>query len=121
MPDLSTVLEWERRVWQALLTGDAKADAACLSADFLGVYPSGFSDRAGHAAQLADGPTMLGYEIAQARLTTLAPDTVLLAYLARYEPAAHPGIWQAMYISSIWQRRGDDWLNVFSQDTPTAP
>lgn len=117
---LETALALEEKVWHALVAGDPSADGAMLTDDFLGVYPSGMSDRAGHMAELADGPTMAEYCLSEARLTALGPGRCLLSYLATYRtPGAQD--WQAMYISSLWELRGDTWLNSFSQDTPTAP
>ena len=107
----------ETRVWEALVSGDAEADAALLSPDFLGVYPSGFSDRDGHSGQLVDGPSVASYRIEDARVMRLSPDTALLAYLAHYTRPSAPDIDEAMYVSSIWRREGKGWVNVFSQDT----
>ena len=124
MSDLTVhrFVELERAVWDALVRGDAAADAALLSDDFVGVYPDGFSGREAHAAQLAGGPTMASYEIIDARIMVLAPDTVLLAYRADYRPATAGGAGEpeAMFISSIWCERDARWVNVFSQDTPAA-
>ncbi len=110
----------ETGVWDALIAGDPEADRDLLSADFLGVYPQGFEGRAEHVGHLVDGPIMASYSIADARLVELAGDTVLLAYRADYRPVAvgEPGEAETMYISSIWCRRGDEWRNIFSQDTP---
>ncbi|WP_116133755.1 nuclear transport factor 2 family protein [Tropicimonas sp. IMCC34043] len=114
--ELETMLACETAVWQALLTGDAAADAALLEAGFLGVYATGFGDRAEHAAQLAGGPTVAGYRLSEARLLPLAPGVVLLAYRADFTRVGASEE-EAMYVSSIWRRDGDGWRNVFSQDT----
>jgi hypothetical protein len=112
----------ESEVWEAMLAGDAEADRRLLSDDFFGVYPRGFEGHDEHAGHLADGPVATRYTIADARLRVLGDDTVLLAYRADYRPIVDgtPGADAAMYISSIWCRRGTTWLNVFSQDTPTT-
>jgi hypothetical protein len=112
----------ETDVWEALVAGDAAADRRLLCADFLGIYPQGFEGRTEHAAHLVDGPVMAGFAITDALLVELAHDTVLLAYRADYRPivAGVQGVDETMYISSIWCRRGGEWLNVFSQDTPAA-
>ncbi len=117
---LALILEHEQKVWQALVDGDAELDRQMLSDDFLGVYPSGFSDRLGHVAQLADGPSMSAFELSEARLMSLGDDQVLLAYRADYQPhvAGPDDPWKAMYISSLWSYRDGRWVNVFSQDTP---
>lgn len=122
--DLESALDLERRVWHALCTGDQDLDASMLSEDFLGVYPTGFCDRLGHVEQLADGPTVHDFHLSETRLVALADDTVILCYRADWRAPRSPGSRQpgparAMYISSIWSRRADGWINTFSQDTPT--
>lgn len=122
--DLDQALALERQVWRALCTGDQDLDAAMLSDDFLGVYPDGFSDRAGHIEQLSDGPTVHDFHLSEARLVELAAEHFLLCYRAdwrapRSSGSEHPGAARAMYITSIWSRRADGWINTFSQDTPT--
>lgn len=118
-PRLAEILALETKVWKALVAGDPEADGRMLSEDFLGVYPSGFSDKAGHCDQLADGPVMADYRLSDAQLRLIARDAVLLSYRAAYRAAASQQ-WKEMLISSLWERGADGWLNTFSQDTPTA-
>jgi hypothetical protein len=117
---LASVLEAETRVWQALLAGDAAADHALLAQGFLGVYPTGFAGRDDHAAQLAAGPSVAAYRIGEARGLDLSPGLFLLAYHVRFLRQGGTG-WEAMYVSSLWQRQGGGWINLFSQDTPEGP
>ena len=117
-PGLAGLLALETRVWEALKTGDRAADLAALTETFVGVYPTGVSDREGHAGQFADAPTVEAYEIREARAQVYAPDLAMLIYLARYK---RPGEnWAEMWISSLWKDEGDAWRNLFSQDTPVA-
>jgi hypothetical protein len=104
-------------VWTALLTGDARADAALLSEDFLGAYPDGFAGRAAHVGQLEGGPSVDSYEISEEHLRPLGPDHVLYAYRARFVRVG-ADLAEEMLVSSIWERRGAGWVNIFSQDTP---
>lgn len=119
MSDLTFFLSLETRVWQALKTGDAAADKALLAPDFLGVYCTGFSDRAGHIGQLDTGPTVANYTLSQARIITLGQGRVLLAYHAKFTRIRATES-EAMYISSIWEQRGETWRNTFSQDSNAA-
>lgn len=114
---LADLLAHETRVWQALVAGDPAADAALLAAGFTGLYPDGFAGRADHAGQLAQGPTVATFTLTQARVLELAPDVALLAYHARYT-RPKGGAAEQMWVSSIWQRAGAGWINIFSQDTP---
>ncbi|WP_171234461.1 nuclear transport factor 2 family protein [Ruegeria sp. HKCCA6837] len=116
-PSLNDILDLEKQVWTALVEGNASADRALLSADFLGVYPTGFANRDDHVGQFADAPTMAEFDLSDAQLRVLTPDIVLLSYRADYQrPGATEG--DAMLISSLWERRNDVWVNSFSQDTP---
>lgn len=116
MNKLNFFLELESKVWEALVAGDMQIDASLLADDFLGVYSSGMAGKEEHAAQLEGGPTVADYSLSDARLLMLAEDTVLLTYLARWTRRA-TGKQDAMYITSIWKKSGEVWLNIFSQDT----
>ncbi|MDV8024796.1 nuclear transport factor 2 family protein [Rhodococcus sp. IEGM 1330] len=107
----------ESRVWDALANGDADADLELLSADFVGVYPTGFANRADHAHQLADGPSIASYSISEAKLFEVSGDAVMLCYRADYQ-RPHRSVGEAMFISSLWLQRDGRWQNKFSQDSP---
>ena len=116
---LDEILALETQVWRALVAGDPEADASLLTADFLGVYPSGFATKAEHCGQLTDGPVMQVFSLDHTQLRVISPDSVLLSYRAQYQRTGRPHQ-EVMYITSLWQRRADGWLNSFSQDTPAA-
>jgi len=119
VPDLGFFVDLENRVWQALVDGDATADASYLSTDFLGVYPSGFAGRDDHAAELDNGPTVTSYVLSESRLIIISGDAVMLSYRADFvRPSGAAAI--VWYVSSLWCRRGSDWVNTFSQDTPAG-
>ena len=109
----------ERRVWQVLVDGDGITDAAALDDGFLGVYPSGFADKAAHVGQLAEGPTVADFDLSDWRVMRLGEGYALLSYAACFTRvgAAAP---ERMLVSSIWRRDGAGWVNVFSQDTPAT-
>ncbi len=121
-PTLHEILTLETQVWEALKGGDPVLDAKMLSDDFLGVYPSGFSNRQQHCDQLKDGPTVASYELKTPRLIPLGENRVLLSYLAEWSPLKDGKARETarMYISSIWEIIGERWQNTFSQDTPAA-
>ena len=119
-PGLDDILRRETEVWQALVAGDATADARLLSEDFLGVYPTGFAARAEHVAPLRDGPTVTEFALSEARLLVVSDTAALLAYRADYRRVTEfgPAAPETMYVSSLWCERDGRWVNVFSQDTP---
>ena len=114
---LDELLTCERAVWEALRTGDQAAEDAALAADFLGVYPDGFAQKSVLVDGLANGPTVDSYDLSDARLLVLGEDHVLLAYHARFRRSGGTAD-EAMYVSSVWRRKGSGWINIFSQDTP---
>jgi hypothetical protein len=117
--DIEQFIRLESEVWEALANGDGETDGRLLSDDFLGVYTVGFADRAAHVAQLADGPTVSEFSLGEARLMVLADDMVLLAYRAQFTRPGEDAA-EAVLISSIWREREGRWVNIFSQDTPSA-
>jgi hypothetical protein len=112
-------VDLESGVWDALVTGDADADRELLSDDFVGVYPSGFANRADHTDELADGPSIASYAITDAKLIDVSTDAALLCYRADYRRPSHSTV-EVMFISSLWVQREGRWWNTFSQDTPAA-
>jgi len=116
--DLGELVRLETEVWQALVDGDAEADARLLADDFVGVYPTGFADRSDHVDQIAAGPTVERYELSDTRMLTISESAVLLSYRAVYSPVGGAEQREAMYVSSLWCRRDTRWINLFSQDTP---
>ena len=119
MPGLDLLLELEHAVWRALVDGTPDVDARLLATDFLGVYPTGFADRSDHAGQLADGPTVADYSLSDARVVEVSDAAALLVYRATYRRPDRADRAE-MYVSSLWCRRGDAWVNTFSQDTPVG-
>ncbi len=120
---LDTILGLERRVWDALVSGEAAVDAELLDDGFLGLYTTGFADKAEHVGQLVNGPTVVRYALSGSRLLDLGPGVVLHAYRADFLRRGRTGE-EVMYAASIWRDGADGWRNIFSQDTPrggTAP
>ena len=116
---LDDILAFEHAVWQALVDGDPKADESLLLPGFVGVYPTGFAGRDDHVDQLAGGSSVAKYALSEAKLLVVGPDYRLLCYRADYLRAAKTQP-EAMFVSSLWQRVGADWKNLFSQDTPVS-
>lgn len=115
-PEKPEILTLEISVWNALVAGDGTVDAELLSEGFLGVYETGFSDKAGHVGQLADGPTVESFSLSDVRLMLPGKELALLSYRAEFKRVGKDQA-EAMYVSSLWQETQDGWRNIFSQDT----
>ena len=119
--DIDDIPGLETEVWNALVAGDTEADARLLSDDFLGVYSSGFAGRSDHVGQLSAGPTVSDYALSDARLIEVSGSAALLSYRADYLRAPNDDAdWETMYVTSLWCRRDDRWVNTFSQDTAAS-
>ena len=118
-PEFAEVLACEHAVWRALMDGDIKAEDRALSPGFLGVYPDGYADKSALCQALENGPTVASFSVSEERFIQLGEGRVLLVYLAEYQQI---GVDEAekMYVSSLWQKEGQDWRNIFSQDTPVT-
>ena len=116
--EIGALVRLETEVWQALVAGDAEADARLLADDFVGVYPTGVAGRDDHAGQLADGPTVARFELSEERMIVVSDAALLLTYRAVYVRVGETAPAETMYVSSLWCRRDGHWVNVFSQDTP---
>ncbi len=118
--DLLAQLEaCERRVWDALVDGDMDADQDALDDDFLGIYADGFSAKTDHVQQLANGSTVDVYQLSGLRTLSLGSAHAVLSYRADFR-RANKTSFEAMYVSSIWRRKGVGWVNILSQDTPAT-
>ncbi|WP_341366578.1 DUF4440 domain-containing protein [Yoonia sp. BS5-3] len=113
---LSTLTDLETGVWQALVDGDAAADAASLDDGFLGVYCDGFAGKSDHVRQLDGGPTIVFFSLSQHHVLPLGDAHTVLSYRADFTRVGSDAA-EAMYVSSIWKVSGQSWVNVFSQDT----
>ena len=117
--DLNFFLGLEMQVWEALKTGDKNTNSNLLSDDFLGVYETGLSSKNDHLELLQNGPIILCYKIGPSQLIQLGPETVSLTYsaTATFLENDKQNTETLLFITSIWTRRLNKWVNIFSQDT----
>ena len=117
--DLNFFLGLEIQVWEALKNGDKNANSKLLSDDFLGVYETGLGSKEDHLELLRNGPIISCYEIGSSQLIQLGPEIASLTYSATATFLRNEGkdTQVLLYITSIWARRLNKWVNIFSQDT----
>ncbi|WP_425040328.1 DUF4440 domain-containing protein [Primorskyibacter sp. S187A] len=116
---LAEIKACETRVWDALVRGDAQADAAALHPDFIGIYETGFAGKADHVGQLSHGPTLARFSLDACQIRRLGPQHVVFMYRATFQRIGRDTS-ETMYVSSIWERDGSGWINLVSQDTPAT-
>ncbi|HSJ13040.1 MAG TPA: nuclear transport factor 2 family protein [Longimicrobiales bacterium] len=111
---LAALLEIERPFW----TGGADYYRENLAPEFLMLFPgAGFLDRAGAIRGVEGGRRWTGIEISDARLVSLGPASVVLAYSARAEREGDAGPYRAL-VSSVYLRHGGAWRLAFHQQSP---
>ena len=119
-PQLTALIRaQEVQVWEALKNKDKTADRKFLDDHFVGVYRDGFGTAAEHVAQIDDVYQLTGYQLDNVRVFNVSAAAVMIVYRATCQAT---GTWvadcaQPLYISSLWIRHGERWVNVFSQDT----
>ena len=96
------------------MTGDAVAAGALPFRERLF-----FANRADHAGQLDDGPTIAEFAIRDARMMIVSDADALISYRADFQRPgeAEQATW---FVSSLWSVRDGRWVSTFSQDTPAA-
>ena len=84
-----------------------------------GVYETGLSSKEDHLELLRNGPIISCYEIGSSQLIQLGPETVSLTYsaTATFLENDKQNTETLLFITSIWTRRLNKWVNIFSQDT----
>jgi len=118
-PTLQAIEQAERRVWQALVDGDAARDAELLADAFLGVYPDGFAQKADHTSQLDNGPTVEQFDLTDIHARLLGTDHAMISYRAVFTRTGRAA-GETMYVTSVWAQTPAGWRNIFSQDTPAS-
>jgi hypothetical protein len=117
-----TLVGLEKQSWEAWKSHDGKFFQGFLSDDHVEVGFGGPSNKTSVVAGVA-GPacSVKSYTVDHFELTVLAPDAALLTYHAAQDttcggkPVPSP-----VWVSSLYVKRGDRWLNALYQQTQTA-
>jgi hypothetical protein len=117
-----SLVKLEKQSWEAWKNHDGKFFQEFLSDDHVEVGFGGPTDKATVVSGVA-GPlcSVKSYAVDHFELAVLNADTALLTYHAAQDttcggkPVPSP-----VWVSSLYVKRGDRWLNVLYQQTPTA-
>jgi ketosteroid isomerase-like protein len=109
----------ERQELDALKTGDKEGFANLLADDALFLDPRGTGTKAEVVSHVTDF-RLEEYSMEEIKFVPLSANSGLIAYKLTQKGNAHGKEFSAKaYASAIWTKRGDKWLCIFSQETPT--
>jgi len=109
----------ERQELDALKSGDEEVFANLLADDALFLDPRGTGTKVEVVSHIADF-RLEEYSMEDIKFVPLSATSGLIAYKLTEKGRAHGEEFSAKaYASAIWTKRGDKWLCIFSQETPT--
>jgi hypothetical protein len=124
-PDISAIKEnlikLEKQSWEAWKNRDAKFFQDFLSDDHVEVGFFGVDNKSDVVATVGSPACVVrSYSVDQFKVALLDTNTALLTYHAAQETACHDKpVPSPVWVSSLYIKRGDRWLNVFYQQTQT--
>ncbi len=112
------IVAHERKELDALRTGDKQAFSDLLADDALFLDPRGTGTKAEVVSHVSDF-RLVEYLMEDIRFVSLSDHSGLIAYKLTEKGSAHGREFSAkVYASAIWAKRGEQWVCIFSQETP---
>jgi hypothetical protein len=117
-----SLINLERQSWEAWKTRNAEFFKDFLSDDHVEVGFYGLANKDQVLATVATPACKVeSYSIDQFNVTMLDANTALLTYHAAQETTCNgKTVPSPVWVSSLYKKRGDRWLNVFYQQTQTT-
>jgi len=117
----ATLVGLERQSWEAWQNHDGKFFQGFLSDDHVEVGFGGPANKATVVTGVASaGCTVKSYAVDHFELAMLAADTALLTYHAAQDTTCGgKAVPSPVWVSSLYVKRGDRWLNALYQQTQT--
>lgn len=117
---LQTLSAEEKRLWDAWKNKDTAVLQKLVSDDAVAVSVAGAQSKAEFIKEVGGGGCdVKSYDLKDLKTTTFAPGTVLLTYKAEQQATCGgQALPPAVYGSSLYLKRGGNWLVVFHQETP---
>lgn len=112
------LIKLEKQSWEAWKNRDGKFFQDFLSDDHVEVGFGGVSTKA-EIVSFVGSPvcTVKSYQLDQFELRMLDKNTALLTYREAQDTVCHNPVPSPCWVSSLYMKRGDRWLNVFYQQT----
>lgn len=115
------LVKLEKQSWEAWKNRDGKFYQTFLSDDHVEM---GFSGRANKndVVQFVGSPAcqVKSYQLDDFELRLLAPDTALLTYREAQDTVCRKQVPSPCWVSSLYVKHGDRWLNALYQQTAIA-
>ncbi len=111
----------EKQSWEAWKNRDGKFFQEFLSDDHVEVGFGGRSTKA-EVVAIVGSPVckVQSYTLADFQMTLLASDTALLTYREDQDTTCHQKVPSPCWVSSLYMKRGERWLNVLYQQSQIA-
>jgi hypothetical protein len=116
-----TLVSLEKQSWEAWKKRDGKFFGAFLSEDHVEVGFSGLTNKATVVAGVGSPACVVrSYTVDRFELTVFDTNTALLTYHAAQDTSCGgTAVPSPVWVSSLYVRRGDRWLNALYQQTQT--
>jgi hypothetical protein len=112
------LIKLEKQSWEAWKNRDGKFFQDFLSDDHVEVGCGGVSNKAEIVAFVGSPVyTVKSYQLDQFELKMLDKNTALLTYREAQDTVCHNPVPSPCWVSSLYMKHGDRWLNVFYQQT----
>ena len=112
------LVKLEKQSWEAWKNRDGKFFEGFLSDDHVEVGFSGVASKK-EVVQVVGSPVcnVKSYELDQLEMRLLDKNTALLTYREAQDTMCHKVVPSPCWVSSLYMKRGDRWLNVLYQQS----
>ena len=115
-----TFIQLEKQSWEAWKNHDSKFFNEFLSEDHVEVGFAGLSNKAQVVSFVGSGVcTVKSYKLDRFEMKLLDKNTALLTYWETQDTICRQPVPAPCWVSSLYMKRGDRWVNVFYQQTQT--
>ena len=112
------LIKLEKQSWEAWKNRDSKFFQDFLSDDHVEVGFGGLTNKAQVVAVVGSTVcTVKSYKLDHFEMKMLDKDTALLTYWEEQDTVCNTQVPLPCWVSSLYMKRGDKWLNVFYQQT----
>ena len=113
----------ENKIGDAIAKGDVKTAQSMIAADGWSADPGGFMPVAEFFKMVGSGQVKLSaYKMSDYKFVWANPTTAVLGYVwtGKGTVAGQP-VPEKVYASTVWSKRGANWVAVFHQETVAMP